>query len=257
MRATHGLKEEIKVFLTAVMFYTRIPCPSWMDYSEDKLNKASRYFPLIGWIVGIAAGAVFWAANPYFGKEVAIILSLLASIWVTGAFHEDGLADVCDAFGGGWTKNKILEIMKDSRIGTFGTVGLVLALGLKFFTLLQIPASLLPAALVIAHSLSRTAAISMVFFYNYVSDPDQSKAKPVGKRSGGHNLIIILILGCLPLLILPDWRVWTVLPVLFMATWRLGAYYKKWIGGYTGDCLGAAQQVNEILLYLVLLAIFS
>ena len=125
------MKREIHVFFTALMFYTRIPCPKWVDHDPEFLNQSIRYFPLIGWIVGIISGLFLYLPGTYFSIPVAIILSLIISVLITGAFHEDGFADTCDAFGGGWTKKKILEIMKDSRLGTYGVIGLLLLISLK------------------------------------------------------------------------------------------------------------------------------
>ena len=102
------IKEQLKIFLTAVMFYTRIPCPSYVDHSEEYLNKSTRHFPLIGIIVGFISFIVFWTSNLIFNIEISIVFSIAAGILITGAFHEDGLADTFDGFGGGWTKEKIL-----------------------------------------------------------------------------------------------------------------------------------------------------
>ncbi len=120
------------------MFYTRIPCPKNIDHNPDYLNKASRYFPLIGWIVGGISFLVYYLSAVLFTNEIAVILALIAGILTTGAFHEDGFADVCDGFGGGWTKEKILMIMKDSAIGAYGAIGVVLLFLLKFQSLIQL-----------------------------------------------------------------------------------------------------------------------
>ena len=116
------IKEEIKIFFTSLMFYTRLPCPSYIDHSENYLNKATRYFPLIGIIVGTISFLLFWIFNQIFNVEISIIIAIATGILITGAFHEDGFADTFDGFGGGWTKEKILEIMKDSRIGAYGAI---------------------------------------------------------------------------------------------------------------------------------------
>ena len=113
------------------MFYTRTPCPSWVDFEADHLNKATRYLPVIGWIIGGFTGLSFWMAIQLFDPLTSLLISLGISVLLTGAFHEDGFADACDGFGGGWTKPQILEIMKDSRVGPYGMVGLVLLFGLK------------------------------------------------------------------------------------------------------------------------------
>ena len=128
------IKEEIKIFFTSLMFYTRLPCPSYIDHSENYLNKATRYFPLIGIIVGTISFLLFWIFNQIFNVEINIIIAIATGILITGAFHEDGFADTFDGFGGGWTKEKILEIMKDSRIGAYGAISLIVLILLKLFT---------------------------------------------------------------------------------------------------------------------------
>ncbi|MDP4265494.1 MAG: adenosylcobinamide-GDP ribazoletransferase, partial [Bacteroidota bacterium] len=97
------MKKQTEIFFTALMYYTRIPCPKWVTHDADYLNKATRYFPLIGWIVGGISALVYYGAGYLFNEPVAAILSIVAGIFATGAFHEDGWGDVCDGFGGGWT----------------------------------------------------------------------------------------------------------------------------------------------------------
>src|SRR6187402_838017 len=165
------MKKQLHIFFTALMFYTRIPCPKNIDHNPDYLNKASRYFPLIGWIVGGISFFVYYLSSVLFSNEIAVILSIIAGILLTGAFHEDGFADVCDGFGGGWTKQKILTIMKDSAIGAYGAIGLVLLFLLKFqvlYNLVSLPqtCNLQPAIcnlllFISAHSVSRLSAISI------------------------------------------------------------------------------------------------
>ena len=111
------MKKQFRVLLTAIMFYTRIPVPATLEYSPERLNRATRYFPLIGWIVGGVGAGVFYGLSLILPLQVSVFLSMLATIFLTGAFHEDGFADFCDGFGGGYTREKILTIMKDSRIG--------------------------------------------------------------------------------------------------------------------------------------------
>jgi adenosylcobinamide-GDP ribazoletransferase len=125
------MKKELRVFFTALMFYTRIPCPKWVDHDDDYINQATRYFPFIGWIVGVICFLFLYGASLLLPVPVAVVISMLAGVFITGAFHEDGFADVCDGFGGGWTKEKILLIMKDSRVGAYGVIGLVVLLLLK------------------------------------------------------------------------------------------------------------------------------
>src|SRR3989442_594713 len=112
------MKDQWQLLRTAIMFYTRIPVGN-MHHASDRLNNATRYLPFIGWITGGAMALVLCGAGHLAPWPVSILLSLITGIWITGAFHEDGFADMCDGFGGGWTKEKILLIMKDSRIGAF------------------------------------------------------------------------------------------------------------------------------------------
>ena len=253
------MKQQLLIFLTAVMFYTRIPCPAWVDHSEDYLNKATIYFPVIGWIAGITGAVFYWGGTFAFNIEISITVSMVAGILLTGAFHEDGFADVCDGFGGGWTKEKILEIMKDSRVGAYGAMGLVLMLGLKFLllvTVLQKCASFLHVALLLmtVHALSRFAAVVMIYTHTYARENEDGKAKPVAKKLAASELAVAFLFAVLPLAGLA-WLTQNPLYALVfvplgLVKWYLGRYFQRWIGGYTGDCLGATQQVAEIAAYL-------
>ena len=252
------LRHHLRLLLLAVQFYTRLPVPAWVGYSDALLNQATRYFPLIGWLVGAVAAAVYAGGRLLrLGDDVALLLSMGASILLTGAFHEDGFADVCDGFGGGWTKLKILEIMKDSRLGTYGVTGLTLLLSLKFLVLRGLPPPLVGPALLLAHPLSRATALACIFTHSYARENEDSKAKPVAKKISRTELSTGLLLGSLPLLLYANWqqRPAVLLVLLPLAAIRSGLarYFQRWIGGYTGDCLGAIQQVAEVVVYLFLL----
>ncbi|MEO1652132.1 MAG: adenosylcobinamide-GDP ribazoletransferase, partial [Bacteroidota bacterium] len=177
------MKEQIHIFFTALMFYTRIPCPPWVDHRSDYLNRATVYFPLIGWIVGGASFLVFWLAAFLLNPLLALILSLASSVLITGAFHEDGFADTCDGFGGGWTQAQILKIMKDSRVGTYAAVGLILLFALKIAALYELSQKFsildLGVIFILAHSSSRWMATTLIYTLDYARDPSDSKAKPV------------------------------------------------------------------------------
>jgi adenosylcobinamide-GDP ribazoletransferase len=244
------MNKQLKIFLTAVMFFTRIPCPKWVDHSEEYLNKASMYFPLIGWIVGGFSALIFWIFSFVFPLSISIIISMISSILITGAFHEDGFADVCDGFGGGWTKQKILDIMKDSRTGAYGVIGLILILGLKFSLLYNMKIPVILIALIAGHSLSRFASISIIFTHNYVRENEDSKAKPLGKKMTSTQFLVAAVFGLAPLLLFQNYIYFLILIPVLLIRLYLTYYFKKWIGGYTGDCLGAAQQVSEIIIYL-------
>lgn len=251
------MRNEIKILFTALMFYTRIPCPKWVDHSEEYLNKASKYFPLIGILVGGISALSFWLFQFLFSFEIALLLSMITSILTTGAFHEDGLADVCDGFGGGWTKEKILDIMKDSRVGTYGLVGLALLLLLKWTVLKSFTNETIIIALISGHAISRLNAISLIVTENYAREDLLSKVKPLATRMSIGDFLIAMMFGLAPLFLFQDIMVLLVLPPLLLLRWYLAAYFNRWIGGYTGDCLGTVQQVSEVVFYLSLILIFK
>jgi len=242
---------ELKIFFAALTFFTRIPSPfAYVVNNEALLNRAARYFSLVGWIVGGICAFVVWLSIQFLPHSVSIILSMGAGILVTGAFHEDGFADSCDGFGGGWTKERILEIMKDSRIGSYGTIGIVLMLLTKYLVLMEIPFHKLPLVLIAAHSLSRLASTHCIFTHEYVGNQGTSKAKPLCSEITSKEMILSTLLGLIPLFLFNDYRIFLTLIPVFIAKWWLAKYFKKWIGGYTGDCLGAIQQVTEVVFYL-------
>ena len=266
------MKKELHIFFTALMFYTRIPCPKNIDHNPDYLNKASRYFPLVGWIVGGISFVVFSVSSYFLTLEIAVTLSIIAGILTTGAFHEDGFADVCDGFGGGWTKEKILIIMKDSAIGAYGAIGLVLLFLLKFQSLSQLINDLLNPQYTIynvqctillffvsAHSISRLAAISIVFTHQYSREDASSKSKPIAQNYTWKEVVGAFFFGLLPLMILSyfQYQILLVLIPVFLCRFFLGRYFQKWIDGYTGDCLGATQQVCEVVFYLSVIALWK
>ncbi|PQJ19902.1 adenosylcobinamide-GDP ribazoletransferase [Tenacibaculum sp. SG-28] len=253
------MKKEVHYFLTAVLFFTRIPCPKWVDHSADILNKSSRYFSLVGLLVGAITAVSYYTATLLFPGDIAIVISMTTSILVTGAFHEDGFADVCDGFGGGWTKEKILTIMKDSRLGTFGVTGLIGILGLKFLLLqhLEKTSFSFVTILVVGHGISRFIATILLYTHAYVRDIDSSKIKPTTKQMSGKSLFISGLFGILPLVFFQNAKVALVLPSLFITYLLMGRYFQKWIGGQTGDCAGALQQVAEVVFYISLLALWK
>ncbi|AYA35765.1 adenosylcobinamide-GDP ribazoletransferase [Hymenobacter oligotrophus] len=254
------LRTQVELLLTAVMFYTRIPCPGWIGHSEELLNRSTIYFPLIGWLVGAASAVVYLGAAYLWGSAIGLLLSMVASVLITGAFHEDGFADVCDGFGGGWTSGRILEIMKDSRVGTYGVVGLGLLMATKFGALYQVGGAesavkaSIPVLLLVAHPLSRLTALSFVFTHQYARENDDAKAKPVAKALDLGRLLTASAWGLLPLL---AWVAYAQNPGMLLVLLPLailqivlGRWFQRWIGGYTGDCLGATQQLAEVLIYL-------
>lgn len=255
------IKREINTFFAALVFYTRIPCPNWVDHDQSYLEQATKYLPVIGWIVGGLSGFVFYLTSLILPPSISILLSMITSVFITGGFHEDGFADTCDGFGGGWTKEKILSIMKDSVLGTYGVIGLIIILLLKYLVLTELYYLLstdqMFLTIIIGHSISRTTAIWLVFTDQYVRVDKESKARSIAKQMSTVSFFLTNILGFSTMALLLDIRVLGVIPALMTIKVYFSNYFKKWIGGYTGDCLGAVQQVAEITFYLNLFLLWK
>jgi adenosylcobinamide-GDP ribazoletransferase len=244
--------DELRYLLTALGYFTRVPVPRWVGFEPHYLHAAARWFPLIGVFVGAVAAGMVAAAAQVLPPSVAVLLSIAATLLLTGAFHEDGLADCCDAFGGAHERDDVLRILRDSRIGVFGAVGLIVALLLKWQTLAALPVARIVWVSIAAHAASRAIAISFLFTHDYVRA--EGKARPVARKPGAFAFVWIAVTG-LPWLFWLDWRLGLLtLAVLVVLRFSLGRWFRRRIGGYTGDCLGLAQQVCEIAIYLCALA---
>lgn len=244
--------QQARYVVAALGYFTRVPIPRAIALDASDLAGAARYFPLIGALAGAAGASVYWISLRVFPPSVAVLLSMAVTLLLTGALHEDGLADCCDGFGGGATREDALRIMRDPRLGAFGAIGLVMTLALKWQTLVALPAATAAWTMVSAHAASRALAVSFLATHDYARE--QGKAKPVAQRMAPRVLTIALALG-LPWLVVPDWRAGMFgLAVCLLLRFALGRYFTRRLGGYTGDCLGFAQQLFELALYLAILA---
>lgn len=257
-----SMLQQLRLFLTAVQFFTRMPVPAWVGHSAQQLDQSARYFPLVGLCVGGLAASIFWISACVLPLALAVILSMLASILITGAFHEDGLSDFVDGMGGGYGREKILAIMKDSHAGAYGVLAIVLALLVKFQALLALTGRHSPvyvaATLVAAHGISRLLATSIMLTQQYVREDATARAKPVAQALSRTSFFIAGLTGtaALALLLVAGGSVANMVSALACA-WLLRVYLgwqmQKKLGGYTGDCLGAVQQISEIGFYLGML----
>jgi len=246
------------------MFYTRLNVAKWVKHDNASLSNCTKYLPFIGWVVGTASALTYNLFSTFLPHYASIIISLLVSVLITGAFHEDGLADVCDGFGGGWNKDRILEIMKDSSIGAYGTIGLILLFATKvsllgslyfhnrFTTIILIT--------ITGHSLSRFVATTFLFTHKYARTSDQSKALHLTQAPNMSVLLVSALLGLAPLGLLAytlnNYYLLALLLPCYMAKILLARYFQKWIDGYTGDCLGATQQIAEVVFYISYMALW-
>jgi len=252
---------EWSLLMAAIMFYTRLPTPKKAPHSDEILNRSRKYFPVVGLIIGGIGATVFYFAHQVFSHSISVLLSMIATILATGAFHEDGFADSCDGLGGGWTKEQVLTIMKDSRVGAYATVGLMALLALKFFSLLDLSSmhfSLFASLMVAAHVLSRKMSSIVIERYDYVQDIDVSKVKPItDRRLSSQDLLTSTVVTTFVLLILALQAFAATLiavAIAFLIAHIFARYSLHRIGGYTGDILGAIQQLSEVFFYLSFLA---
>jgi adenosylcobinamide-GDP ribazoletransferase len=246
---------ELKRFLAALQYFTRLPVPRWVGHSQTLLDDSVRYFPAVGLIVGAIGGVVLLGAATLWPAAVAVLISMIATLLATGAFHEDGLADAVDGLGGGFDRNRALEIMKDSRIGAFGAIALGMALLLKFVTLNSVPPLQAALLLLAGHTVSRLGVVFIMSKMPYVRETDDSRSKPLVQHVSVESVAIAALTGIAALLPLRWAGVPGFLAVgLVCLAW--GLYLRRRLGGYTGDCLGAAQQLGECAFYLACTAAY-
>ncbi len=251
------LRYQWQLFSLAISFFTRIPVSETVPFSTQRMNQSGRYFPLVGMLLALLCGGSFQLMNLVLPTDISLFLSMVLSLMLTGAFHEDGLADMADGIGGGMTPEKRLTIMKDSRVGTYGSVTLIMALVGKFVLLKWLfDAGEISVLLIwfIGYTTSRAVASSLIFNTPYVSDLSQSKSKPLAQQQSRYELLTVMVTGLLPCVFLSP----IVAVTIVLVNMALRSVFKRWLmsrlGGFTGDCLGALQQISELVCYLILVA---
>ena len=247
-----ALSQALNEFWLAWTFLSRLPAPVAPLYSEAALNRSARFFPWVGLALGALQAGVFWLALQVFdGVGLAVLISVIAGLLLTGVFHEDGFADYCDSFGGRDLESR-LAIMTDSRLGSFGVAGLVSILALRVGLLANLPPAAIPLAIVFAGATSRWLAISLMWGGDYVKALGKSKPLARGMTAPA------LVLAAVPVAAMAVWfsAYFLVICGAVLGVFRLGfaRQLRQRLGGYTGDCLGAAQQIAEVLIYACLLA---
>ncbi|AVO48679.1 adenosylcobinamide-GDP ribazoletransferase [Melaminivora suipulveris] len=258
--------QAVRHYLLAVQFFTRVPITGrlaeWVGYSPAMLRAAGGHFPGVGWLVAALAVLVYAAlyrglAGGALAALVAAALSTAATVLMTGGFHEDGLADVADGLGGASTPERAMEIMKDSRLGAFGAMALLLALLTKVALLAQLSPHGMAApllALAGAHPLSRLWPLITIRLLPHVGDSATSKSKPLADRISARSLLSALA-WCLPPSILVASALGVGALAAAVVVSAAGAAWMHWryarrLQGFTGDCLGGTQQVAELGFYL-------
>lgn len=252
------MKGQVRLLLAAVQYFTRIPMPRWVGHSQQLLDDAARYFPLVGLLVALLLALTLWAGSLLWPPAVAASVTVVVGLWITGAFHEDGLADTLDGLGGAAERARALTIMRDSRIGTYGTVGLIGVLLLRVTVLASLP--LVPACvlLCVGNVVSRTASVCLMGFLRYVRE-DDSRAKPLVQTLSRSSLAIAATSSVVVVGVAAALEPAALIGALAVApgAWLWARLLRRRLGGYTGDCLGAVQQSTELLCYLGFAAAWS
>ncbi|WP_299805257.1 adenosylcobinamide-GDP ribazoletransferase [uncultured Shewanella sp.] len=240
------MKRHLGAILAAASFLTRLPMPKWVAKDSDAIAKSSRWFAFVGLWIGVIAASLLYSFTALMGQELAVVLTLLLIILLTGAFHEDGLADLCDGFGGGWEKSRKLEIMKDSQIGAYGVLALVSAFALKLSALTQLPLTIACIGLIMCHAGSRAIAGLVAVYLPYAREDSNNKTPQKDVTLPISNRLILCVSGALPLVLLPFGCALMLLAVWLMTFIAMIKLMQRHIQGYTGDTLGATQQIMEI-----------
>ena len=255
------MPNQFQFFSTALMYFTRIPWASNAPYDERAQREALKYFPLIGWMIGTIGGGVLYAGLQVFPAGIAVVLAVSVMVMLTGAMHEDGLADSADGFGGGHSKEQVLSVMKDSCTGVFGATALILMFALKLAALIelaQLDATRTALTLAFAQATSRFAVLLIPATLDYAQTAAASKsAAMVGRRCAPSSVATGGLVIAVPLLLWDSAAAWVAVVTSLIASLGLARYFYRRIGGYTGDCLGATQQITEAVIYLTLLVIWT
>ena len=236
------------LFLVAVQFLTRLPVRRQDDLPADSLGKAAVFFPLIGLALGAGGAALNHLLSPYSSRSVVAVFVLIYVVAVTGGLHEDGLADSADGFGGGWRKEEILAIMRDSRIGSFGAIAVALGLLARFACLGSLPVRDFDRFFLAGQVLNRWTALPLGFFLRSARDDSGQGALVAQKVSGAALGIGTALAAAIVVFALGPKAVWAILAAITV-TALTGFYYQDRIGGVTGDCMGATNQMAEVAVY--------
>lgn len=246
---TSALGREWQALRCALTFLTRIPLPA-RDSRPPQLAPAAAYFPAVGIVIASLSYLAFTAVSSLLPHTLACGFTLITALLLTGAFHEDGLADTADGLGGGWQREDKLRIMKDSRLGTYGSVALFSLLALKLLALIAIPAQHIFVALLLGHTLGRWSTLPLIHSCNYVGTSTSDERPLIEAGSLQRSLVASAITLCLVGLLAPA----LVVPILAASLFILVGsrwYLQRQIGGITGDTLGAVNQLVEVAVYLI------
>jgi adenosylcobinamide-GDP ribazoletransferase len=232
----------------AFQFLTRIPMPS-VGFETDSLSRAIKFFPLVGLVIGSGAVLLQRLALHHFSRPPAALAVLIYLVLITGCFHEDGLADSADGFGGGWNRDQILIIMKDSRIGSYGATALVLSLLTRYLLLASLPLEHFAAYIVSSQVLCRWSSLPLSYLLPPAREQDGQGAR-IARLTSRSSLIIATLVSFAVAAFLLRWSAIAPILIAILTMALSGWFYFRKIGGVTGDCFGATNQLTEIAVYV-------
>ncbi|MEG3754223.1 adenosylcobinamide-GDP ribazoletransferase [Psychromonas arctica] len=244
----------------ALSFFSRVPVPASTNFKAYPFHLGNAYFPFVGLLYAFVCLLAYSFVHLFFNESLSVLLMLIVGLLFTGALHEDGLADSADGFGGGYDKQQRLAIMKDSQIGAYGVIALIMLVALKLLTFVQLAelsSWLLVTTFIVASVLSRTSTLLLMQYSQYARQEQTSKSTQSSQSLPHHYFLGAIALSLLVLLLLPIATAVIVLGMLIANTLFWQRYFNNSIDGYTGDCLGLLQQLNELLIALICLAAIS
>lgn len=243
--------------IAALIFFTRLPLYRWFEVPGEYYKNLVAWWSMAGWLTAALTAGTLWVSALLLPYPVAVILAMTVRLLFTGALHEDGLADFFDGFGGGRTKERILAIMKDSHIGTYGVIGLIFYFALWFALISSLSPLQAAITILVADPGAKFISSLIINRLPYARKEEESKAQVIYTPMNRKEILTTAVFGILPLLLLlspPQWLVMLV-PAVFLLLFS--NYLKKRIGGYTGDCCGALYLFNEIIIITSLICIYQ
>lgn len=241
------MRRWVEELLGAFQFLTRLPI-SRIPYQPDSLSRSAKFFPVVGLVIGLGVSVLWHLLTPHLNRGLVALLIVTFLVLITGGLHEDGLADSADAFGGGWNREQILSILRDSRIGSFGALALVISVLARIVLLSLLPVSRFTAFVISAHVLCRWTTLPLGCFLQSARESDGQGAR-IARKISPASLIGGTLLSFAIVLYLMHEGFWIPLLGAIITTALSGLYYFRRIGGVTGDCFGATNQLTEIAIY--------
>ncbi len=242
--------------LAAFIFFTRLPFWRIANVPKEYYERVVPLWSMTGWLTGCVMAGIFCITSLFLPTSISIIAAIISRIFITGALHEDGYADFCDGFGGGTSRERVLEIMKDSHIGSYGVIGLTVYYILIFSLISNLPTHIIPYAFISADAYSKFLCSNIINFLPYARKENEAKNKIIYNRMTVLDKLISAFFGLSPFfLFMRNFSLLIPMTVSAFSAIVLFKMMRKKIQGYTGDCCGAAFVISEAVFYIALVAV--